>query len=197
VTTLPRRPGPLALLLALIAAVLVAALTSLVVPTPRAGFTSTALVSLDEPRALALARDGALLDKISRVRYKYAGLVGTDAVAAPVAKRLHVPVEQVRGRIGAIAFSTDLLLRLTCSGTTSAEARRCANALASSVVSYVAEEQTSYGIPVDLQLIATSVQAAGKGLEASPRRKRVLGISLLAGALAGAVVLALSARPRR
>lgn len=187
----------MALLLALIVAVLAAALASLMVPNTKAGFTSTALVSLDEPKAVALARDGAILDKISKVRYKYAGLVGTDALAAPVAKRLHLQVGQVRGRMSAAALPTDLLLRLSCSGKTAAEARRCANALAASMVSYLAEEQTAYAIPVELQLIAVPVQAAGPGVQPAPRRKRVLVISLFVGALAGALVLALSARPRR
>lgn len=196
-TTLPRRPGPLAMLLALIVAVLAAALTSLVVPTTKAGFTSTALVSLDEPKAVALARDGAILDKISKVRFKYTGLVGTDALAAPVAQRLHLNVEQVRGRLGASALPTDLLLRLSCSGKTAAEARRCANALSASMVAYLAEEQTGYAIPPELQLIAKPVQPAGPGVQPAPRKKRVLALSLFVGALAGALVLALSARPRR
>ncbi|MCW2544963.1 MAG: hypothetical protein JWM40_2515 [Frankiales bacterium] len=196
-SALPRRPGPLALLLALIAAVLAAAFASLLVPDTRAGFTSVALVSLDEPKAVALARDGAILDKISRVRFKYAGLVGTDAIAGPVASKLHVPVAEVRGRLGAAAFSTDLLLRLSCSGKTSAEAARCANALAASVVDYVANEQTANGIPDAIQLVATSVQPAGPGAAAATHKKRVLGISLIVGVVAGAVVLGAAARPRR
>jgi capsular polysaccharide biosynthesis protein len=196
-SALPRRPGPLALLLALIAAVLAAAFTSLVVPDTKTGFTSVAMVSVDEPQAVAVARDGAILDKLSRVRFKYVGLVGTDAIAGPVAKKLRLPVEQVRGRLGAIALPTDLLMRLSCTGKTSAEAARCANALAVSVVEFVASEQQSNGIPKALQLVATSVQAAGPGTAAASHKKRVLGISLLVGALAGAVVLGAAARPRR
>lgn len=196
-SALARRPGPLALLLALIAAVIAAGLASLVVPDTKGAFTSTALVSLDEPKAVALARDGAILDKISRVRFKYAGLVGTDAIAGPVAKKLRIPVEQVRGRLVAAAFSTDLLLRLTCSGATSAESGRCANALALSVIEYVAAEQQANGIPPALQLVATSVQSAGPGTQGATHRKRVLGISLLVGILAAAVVLGAAARPRR
>jgi hypothetical protein len=187
----------MALLMALMAAVLAAGITSLLVPTTHTGFTSVALVALDEPKAVALAKDGLILDKISKVRYKYAGLVGTDAIANPVATRLRVPIDKVRGRLGASAFSTDLLLRLSCSGATSAEARRCTNALAEAVVQYIRDEQQANGIPAALALTATTVQPATRGFEAAPRRNRVRLLSVLVGAMAGGVVLAFAARPRR
>lgn len=192
-----QRPGPLSVLLALIVAVLAAGVTSLVVPESRSAYTSTALVSFDDPKAVALARDGAILDKLSRVRFKYAGLVGTDVIAAPVAERLHLPVTEVRGRLGAVVLSTDLLLRLTCAGGTSAEAGRCANALAEAVVTYVANEQAANGITDPLRLVATPVQPAGPGVAAGTHRKRVLALSGLVGVLTAALVLGLAMRPRR
>ena len=200
----PRRPGPLAVLLALIAAVLTAAVTSVVVPTTNRGYVSTALVSLDAPREIALARDNGILSKVSGVRYKYTGLVQTDVIAAPVAQELGVPIQQVRGRLSAVASPADLLMRLSCTGSDAQQSKRCANALSTAMVGYVTHEQTTNGIPLILQLTAAPVASAGPGLATGTRSRRVLAISLLVGALSAALVLGVAAqggapaaRPRR
>jgi hypothetical protein len=192
-----RRPGPLAVLLAAVVAVLAAAAAGLIVRGSSTTYTSTALVSVDEPRAVAAAGDGGVLDKLSRIRFKYAGLVPTDKLAAPVAERLGVPIGQVRGRMSAAVHVTDLLLRLSCAEPNAATARRCSDALAASMVAFVAQEQSTNGIPADQRLVMASVQPAGPAVGTGPRRSRTFGAAGLAGALAAAGVLGVAARPRR
>ncbi len=192
-----RRPGPLALFVAALAAVLAAGVAGLAARGGAATFTSTALVSVDEPRAVAAAGDGGVIDKLSRIRFKYAGLVATDALATPVAAQLGVPVAKVRGRLSATVVPTDLLLRLNCSGPDGAAARRCADVLAASMVAFVAQEQSSNGIPPAQRLVMGQVQAAAGAVASGAHRGRTLGIAALAAALAASVALGLAARPRR
>lgn len=190
----PRRPGPLALLLAGIAAVLAAGVARAVVPSSSTGFTSTALVSLDTPRAIALARDGGILNKLSGVRLKYVGLVQTDVIAAPVAKQLGLPVDQVRGRLSALALPTDLLLRVSCTGADARAAQQCAQALSASLIDFITREQAGNSIPPILAIVASAVQPPGPGVATSSHPKRVLALALLVGALAAALVLGAAAR---
>lgn len=193
----PRRPGPLLILLALVAAVLVASVAGLAVRGGASTWTATALVSVDEPRAVAAAGDGGVLDKLSRVRLKYLGLVPTDLLAVPVAARLGVPVTQVRGRLSGAALPLDLLLRLSCSDSGPAPARRCADALAAAMVDFTAHEQQAQGIPADQRLVMTQVQQAGPASRTGPHRSRTAGIALLAGLLAAGTVLVVGTRLRR
>jgi hypothetical protein len=198
VTDMPfRRPGPLLLLLTVVAAVLAAGLTGLAVRGGSTTYTATALVSVDEPRAVAAAGDGGVLDKLSRIRFKYVGLVPTDKLAVPVAERLSQPVDLVRGRLSASASPVDLLLRLSCTEPQARPARRCADALAASMVAFVTQEQASQGIPAAQQLVMAQVQAAGPPAATGPHRSRTAGLALLAGLLAAAVVLGVGARARR
>lgn len=193
----PRRPGPLLLLLALVAAVLAGSVVGLAVRGGASTFTATALVSVDEPRAVAAAGDAGILEKLSRIRLRYTGLVPTDLLAAPVAARLGVPVGQVRGRLSATALPQDLLLRLACVEPDAAPARRCADALAASLVDLVAHEQQAGGIPADQQLVMTQVQPAGPPARTGPRRSRTAALALLGGLLAAGLVLAAGTRLRR
>lgn len=192
-----RRPGSLALLLAVLAAVFAAGVTGLAVRGGSSTFKSTAIVSVDEPRQLASSGDGGVLEKLSRIRVKYLGLVPTDQLAAPVADRLGVPIGQVRGRLSATALPADLLLRLSCTGPDAPAARRCADALSASMIAFVAREQASNGIPPEQRLVMAVVQVARGAVRTGPHRGRTVGLALLVGALAAAVVLGVAARPRR
>lgn len=181
-------------LLAALAALVAAGLGGLAAHDSPSAFRSTALVSVDEPQAVAASRDGGVLEKLSRVRLKYLGLVETDLIATPVASRLSVPVDQVRGRLSATALPADLLLRVTCTGGSQGQVRRCADALAGALVSYADQEQASYRIPDDQKIVLTQVQPAGAAGREQDDRRRTFAVAGLAGALAAAVVLAVAAR---
>ena len=193
----PRRPSALALLLAVVAAVLAAGIGGLAAHRSAGTLRSTALVSVDEPKAVAASNDGGVLEKLSRVRLKYLGLIPTDRIAVPVATRLRTPVEQVRGRLSATVVPEDLLLRVTCTGPVAATTRACADALAQALVAYAVQDQVAYDIPLAQRIVLTQVQPAGPASRPRTGRGRTLGISLLAGALAAAAVLALAMRQRR
>jgi hypothetical protein len=195
-TTL-RRPGPLALLLALVVAVLAAGVVGLSVRGGKAIYVSTSLVTIDEPQAVAAAKDDAILAKLSRLRFKYIGLVGTDRLAVPVADRLKVPVTQVRGRLSATLVPTDLLLRLSCRGPVLATTKACATALGASLVDYVVKEQSNTAIPPSERVVMTPIEQPPYTAVIGANRSRTIGLSLLAGVLGALLVLGIAARPRR
>ena len=191
-----RRPSPLVLLLAIVIGVLVAGLGGIAAHRTSGPFASTSLVAIDEPQAVAESRDGGVLEKLSRVRLKYTGLVPTDRIAVPVAVRLAVPVASVRGHLSALALPNDLLLRLTCTGSDPARTRTCAEALSTVLVSYVDTEQKTAGIPPAQRLVLSQVQAASPASRPSRGTARSLGIAALAGLLAAAAVVAVGSRQR-
>jgi hypothetical protein len=190
------RFSPLALLIAAAVAVLAAGLGGVAAHRTTGPLRSTALVAFDEPLAVAAAANGGVLEKLSRIRFKYVGLIPTDRLALPVADLLSVPADQVRGRLSAVAASGDLLLRVTCTGAQPAPTRRCADALARALVTYVDKEQSTGGIPVTQRLVVTQVQPAIPAFRPRTGLARPLGVAALSGGLAAAVVLALALRRR-
>ncbi|MCW2499564.1 MAG: hypothetical protein JWN87_1240 [Frankiales bacterium] len=191
-----RRPGPLAVLVAVLVAVVVAGAAGVVAHSGPTTWTSTSIVAIDAPKDVAAARDSGVLEKLSRIRYKYAGLVGTDTIATPTAERLKVPAADVRGRLTATALLTDLLLRLSCTERDAAAARRCSDALSASVLDYIRREQVTAGIPAAQRLVVQSVEKAGPALKLGPSRSRTFGLAALAGLVALGSVLLVAARPR-
>ena len=190
------RFSPLVLLVAAVAAVLAAGLGGVAAHRTTGPYRSTALVSIDQPLAIAAASNGGAIEKLSGIRLKYTGLVPTDRLAIPVAELLSVPISQVRGRLSATVVASDLLLRLTCAEPDPELSRRCADALAGALVSYVEREQTAFAIPVAQRLLMSPVQMAGPGFRPTRGLSRPLGVAALGGGLAAAVVLALASRQR-
>lgn len=178
-----RQPILLALLTAVLVAgtVLAAGLSS----TPT--YASTAVLSIDQPFALAASDDAGVIDKLSRLRFKYVGLIATDRVATPVAKRLALPVTEVRGRLQGSAQLQDLLLQATGTASSAAQARRTANALAAVLQAQVAAEQKALAIPADRQLQLVVVQPALSATQVAPSRARALALAVLAGLLIGSL----------
>lgn len=193
-----RRLTPVALLGLTALFVVGAALAGLLARSAAPTFTSTAVLDIDQPRVVAAASDGAVLDKLSRLRFKYVGLIGTDRIADPVAAALGEDVEQVRGRLGATALPSDLLIRVT--GTTDDEqtARRTADALATALAAFVTKEQADDGVPAAQRVVVEVVDVAAPAVQVGPARGAVGIAALLGGALlAGAGLLVALARVRR
>src|SRR3954454_22429394 len=65
-------------------------------------YQSLALVEIDQPRAIAVSPDDGVVAKLSRLRYKYSGLMRTDTFAAPVAQKRGLNVNQVTGSVFAV-----------------------------------------------------------------------------------------------
>ena len=175
-------------LLALVTAVLVTAGVLAAMLSAPAVYTSTAVLAIDQPGALAASDDAGVIEKLSRLRFTYAGLVGTDRVAAPVAERLGEPLADVRGRLTAQAELQDLLLRVTGTDDTAAGARRTATALAEVLIAQLAAEQQALRAPPPMRVSLTTVRPAVAVEQVAPSRTRALAVAVLLGLLSGAAV---------
>ena len=191
--SLLRRLPPLVLLLAALGFVLGAALSGLVARSAAPTWQSTAILDIDQPRVVAAATDPAVLDKLSRLRFKYVGLVGTDRVAGPVAQALDEDVAEVRPRLSAVAVPQDLLIRALGTGSTAGEARRTADALAEALVQLVAKEQADDGIPPPQRVEVRLVDVAAGAEQIGPSRASTGLATLLGGLLVAGAVLAYGA----
>lgn len=193
-----RRLAPVALLGLALLFVVGAAVAGLLARSAAPTFTSTAILDLDQPLVVAAAQDPAVLDKLSRLRFKYVGLVGTDRIAAPVATALGDEVDEVRGRLGATAFPQDLLIRVTGTAGDEQAARRTADALAEALVAFVAKEQADDGVPAAQRVAVEVVDVAAPAVQVGPARGATLIAALLGGGTAsGAGLLVLLRRDRR
>lgn len=178
-----------ALLLGVLAGVGVGYAASRAAPVWR----SEALLAIDEPRALAAADDAGVIDKISRLRYKYVGLVPTERIAAPVATQLGRPVGEVRGEVSASASPNDLLVHVYGTAGTSSQARAVATALATELPEYLDQEQTDNAIPTAQRVVLSVADAPSDPVRISPSRHRVLGAGLVAGLVVALLVLLVAA----
>lgn len=178
---------PIALLLAAIGAAVVLAGT----PT----YQSSATLVIDQPRAIAASGDASVIDKLSRLRYKYSGLVDTERITLPVAKQTGVPVDTVAKALYAEVDPLSLLLVVGARSTDASRSRSLAAAAASEVVAYVQQEQQTASIPPNERFTFAVVIPVMKVQKISPTSARAgavavaLGLVGLGGTL-GAVELA-------
>lgn len=99
-------------------------------------YSSTATVSSARLDALAEALPG-YVEASTALASTYSRIAITDAVEAPVARRLGLSLTAVRQRISATPVPDDPVLTIVGSGPTAAAARRIAAATAASLVRYV------------------------------------------------------------
>lgn len=183
------KPSPIGVLLATVLFVVGAAAAGLLARSVDPTWQSTAILDIDQPRVVAAAQDPAVLDKLSRLRFKYVGLIGTDRIAAPVAAELGEDVEDVRTRLGGLAVPTDLLIRVTGTAGSPADARRTADALATVLIDFVGQEQDDDAVPPTEQVQVELVDVAAPAVQIGPARGAVAIAALLGGAFAAGICL--------
>lgn len=184
------RFAPVALLAAALAFVVGAAVAGVLAASVAPTWQSTAVLDIDQPLLVASSNDSSVLEKLSRLRFKYVGLVGTERIALPVAEALDEDVEQVRDRLGATAEPTDLLLRVTGTAEDPQRARRTADELATVLTDFVEKEQEDDGVPLPQRVRLEIVDVALPAEQIGPARGQIAVIGVLSGALlAGAVLV--------
>jgi capsular polysaccharide biosynthesis protein len=160
-------------------------------------YLATSAVLLDEPEAVAISKDAGVIDKLSRLRFKYSGILRSDDIVNPVAERLHLPPGVVAGSIGSTGDTGSLLLFVGARSTSRTQAVALANALAEQLRTYVAKEQTANKIPALLKLELKIVSPARGAAQLTPtkRQKQVAGAGVALATLA--VVLGVADIARR
>lgn len=149
-------------------------------------YLATAATLLDEPKALALSKDSGVIDKLSRLRFKYSGILRSDDVVDPVATKLGVPRGVVAGSIVSSGDTGSLLLFVGARSKNATQAVTLANALAQQLASYVAKEQKDNAIPALVALELRIVAPARYSAQLTPtkRQKEVAGAGVALATLA-------------
>jgi capsular polysaccharide biosynthesis protein len=156
--------------------------------TPR--YQSLALVEVDQPRAIAISPDDGIIAKLSRLRYKYAGLIRTETFEAPVAKKLNLGVGVIASSLFVRIDPSSLLIGVGAHSSNPAEAQRIADAAAQGVVDYAGKEQAADKIPAAEQVTFTVVTPAVPAMKVSPTHSRIVLVGvgtfvfIVAGSLA-------------
>ena len=155
-------------------------------------YVAYAATMLDQPYTVAQSQDAGVVDKLARLRLKYAGILRGDAVVDAAAPPAGVSRDTVAATELVQVDAGSLLLYVGASGTRASQAVRVANALASALSGYVTHEQRSAQIAprdrVELTVVAPARHAAA--VLPTSRQKLLTGLGtglvafvLLAGVL--------------
>ena len=159
-----------------------------VLTAPPTTYQSAATLAIDQPRGIAEAGDAGVIEKLSRLRYKYKGLVGTQVFAQALAGATDRPEGQVAGSLFASVDPSSLLMLVGARTHQKAEARSLANDAAKHLVAYAAKEQEQAGVPPDQRFVFQVVTDApvAHALGSAGRRWGVVAIVLGLVVLVGA-----------
>jgi len=179
--------NPANLVAALIIALLLAGLTAAIFLTRPATYESTATLAVDQPSLIASGGSG-VLDKLSRVRAKYAPLLTTDVMTQPLAKELGTTPQAVRSSLSATTPGVNLLILVKASRSNRAQAQAFASAAATALAKYATDDQTRAGVPAKEQFSFTVVDQARPGTKTAPDRSQAIAIAVVVGLVATALI---------
>lgn len=177
----------LAVVLGLVVAALLAVTGARSVLSTQTTWSSTAVMLINDTPALATAGDDGQLLKLDELRLKYQALISTNAIAQPVAKKLHLPVGAVLGSVSATVPFESLLMDVTGTWSTPQVAQRLAESTAEEVTKFVNYEASAYNIPTVDRFTFVVIDPAPAATTHRPSKAHAvtLGVGL---ALAGFVV---------
>jgi hypothetical protein len=165
-----------------------------------ATYASRATVSIDQPAAIASSKDAGIVEKLDRLRLKYAGLADTNAITRPAATTTGLTLKEVRDHTVVVAGAQSLLLFPTATGDSRRGAERLAGALAESLVHFANLEQARAGIAPDERYELTVIEAASDATKTSPSSNIAVAAAAFAALLtlgSAYVVLQLATARRR
>jgi hypothetical protein len=183
---------------AAVVGILLGFLASSLVSTRAPVYTSTAKLLINQPQALSLADSDGIVLKLSRLRLKYVGLVGTPVIDDRVALRMKRPPTALGGTLDAIAPPQNLNINVIGSSTTAASAQSLAQLGAEELAAYATREQITDRIPPNERFVLTVIAPAAKAALPAGSGTRAKLVGAAVGALAAvAVAGAAYARRRR
>jgi capsular polysaccharide biosynthesis protein len=184
-------PDPRALLFALVVATFVAAAAAIAVGSGQRHYVASSATLLDQPIAIALSQDAGTVDKLSRLRFKYAGVVHSDEVLDRVATEVGVDRDTLASNLFTRGDPESLLLFISAESTSKTKAVQTANALAKELGAYIDREQLAAKIAPRDRISLKVVAPARGASRISPTRRQQLTSAV--GAALATFVLAIGA----
>jgi hypothetical protein len=155
-------------------------------------YVSRSGVLVDQTAAIALARDQALLVKLSALRVRYASIVASTSFQDEVAAQAGVRKGQVRGALGTLLPPVSLQVIIVARTGEPKVSEAIAGAAADLLIKRNDAEQKAASIPPRLQVKLVLVTPAEAGTRIGPDHKR--SAELAAGAFVAVLVFAALAR---
>ena len=182
---------------AVICGLLVAGLGAAVVLTRPAKYESTAAIAVDQPALIATGGD-RVIDKLQRIRVKYAPLLKTDVMTNPLAKELGTTAADLRSTLSATTPADNVLILVKATTGSASQSQDYASKAAAFLSKYATDEQLRDSVPQAQQFQLVVVDQARSGTKTEPSPARALALALVAGLIAlGVVYVALQLlRPR-
>ena len=186
------------MLLATVVGIAVGVVAASVTSTRAPTYASTAKLLINQPRALSLADSDGVVLKLSRLRLKYIGLVGTPVIDNPVAAQLKRSPTNLGGLLDAVAPTQNLNINIIGISPSPQTAQQLAQAAAGQLAAYATREQIADGIPPNERFILTVIAPADPATKAAGSHSRPVFVGFGAGVIAaGAVAGGLYLQRRR
>ena len=177
-----------AVLLTAVVGIAVGVIASSVTSGRASTYSSTSKLLINQPRALSLADSDGVVLKLSRLRLKYIGLVGTPVIDNQVAAQLHRSPAALGGLLDAIAPTQNLNINILGISANPHTAQQLAQAAAQQLALYATREQVADGIPANERFVLTVIAPASAPAKAAGSQTRSLFVGCGAGLIAAAAV---------
>lgn len=153
----------------------------------RTNYTSTAVMLINDPYKLATSGQLNEFGSLDVLRYKYSALVGTTAIAGPVASQTGLPVGEVIGALSTNVPVNSLLMDVTATWPTPSGAEKLAQATADEITAYINQEDDAYKIPTADRFTFNVIDRASSASAHGPSKARAaslaIGLALLGFAM--------------
>lgn len=179
-----KRPSLVAVGFAIIMGLGAAALAGSYVLRQPARYQSVTAILIDQPSAIAASQGEGVILKLNALRAKYAALMTTQTIVAPVAQRLKVSPGEVAGGISFAIAGPTLVFGVVARADDATKAQQIAAGVADEVSAYAKKEQDAAKIPAAAQYKLSVVTPATPGRKIEPTRQRAMVDAGIAGGIA-------------
>jgi capsular polysaccharide biosynthesis protein len=191
--------SPRNLVFALILGILAAAAGGAIAFKQPTVYSAQTQMIIDQPRAIAQAKDNGAILKLAVLKIKYADLAKSQGIAGQAAQALGLPIDRVNNNVVVTALPTDLLLSVAAQQSTAAAARRMSTAVSTAIITYADQEQAQLGIASGDRYNFSVVQASSaKKIQPTANKalQAAVGLGVLGFILAYVILQLIAPRPR-
>lgn len=171
----------------IVVVLLITGATLLLFPRGEA-WQSRATLLIDQPLAIAVSQDPGVIDKLARLRFKYAGIVETDEFTSFVSERSDVATEDLEDSEILAEVPPDSLLLFVGARGERDVVQMLASDAADALIEFVEEEHDEANVPDRERFFFELVSPADEPEEVDPSRSGIALTLLTAG-----VILAVAA----
>jgi capsular polysaccharide biosynthesis protein len=185
-------PTGLTVGLALLALLVCGAAGAAIARSGEVSYGSNTVLSIDQPRVVAEARDVGPLEKLNRLRLQYAALLRTAVVADRIAEETGLSPAEVSRSVQAAPQLNSLLIVITASAAEADTARELAEASAEALIDFSEQSQAGSGIPEEQRVELSVVSPPTPAFPLTRGLREVATVAVFLGLVGAATVYVLA-----